>query len=212
MKGVLIKSVMLNDNLTDILIEGDSIKKIQPNIQLEQQDKNRYTIINGNNKVVLPGFINMHTHSAMTLMRGVSEDKPLLDWLDSIWRIESNLDDELVYWGTKLACLEMIKTGTTCFNDQYFRILTGSNATHQMGLRSFHPFVLLDLYDKVKAEELKRNCIMTYEESKRWSPLNKFAVAIHSMRCFINLFWRCWSNPWRYYRWFYRRSLRSIYL
>ena len=69
MKGVLIKSVMLNDNLTDILIEGDSIKKIQPNIQLEQQDKNRYTIINGNNKVVLPGFINMHTHSAMTLMR-----------------------------------------------------------------------------------------------------------------------------------------------
>ena len=117
----------------------------------------------------------------MTLKRGVSEDKPLLEWLDSIWRIEQNLDDELIYWGTKLACLEMIKTGTTCFNDQYFRIITGANATHQMGLRSFHPFVLLDMHDKDKAEELKRNCIMTYEESKRWSPLNKFAVAIHAI-------------------------------
>ncbi len=180
MNGVLIKNVKLNEILTDILIEGEKIIKISNNLSLKDSDLHKYKVINGHGKTVMPGFINMHTHSAMTLMRGISEDQPLFKWLETIWKIEANLDDELVYWGTKLACLEMIKTGTTCFNDQYFRILTSVNATHQMGLRSFQPFVILDLHDKEKAEEIKRNCIMTYEESKRWSPLNHFAIAIHS--------------------------------
>lgn len=180
MNGVLIKDVKLNGILTDILIEGENIVKIENNIGLTPKNKQSYKIVKANGKTAMPGFINMHTHSAMTLMRGISEDQPLFNWLETIWKIESNLDDELVYWGTKLACLEMIKTGTTCFNDQYFRILTSVNATLQMGLRSFQPFVILDLFDNEKAKELKRNCIITYEESKRWSPLNKFAIAIHS--------------------------------
>ena len=85
-------------------------------------------------KIAVPSLINGHTHAAMTLLRGYADDMPLKAWLEEkIWVLESKLTGEDVYWGTKLACLEMIKTGTTVFNDMYWFWEDSARAVCDMG-------------------------------------------------------------------------------
>ncbi len=94
-------------------------------------------VIDARGKIALPGLINCHTHVAMTLFRGLAEDKPLDNWLEkSIWPLEANLTWEDVYWGTLLGCVEMIKTGTTCFADMYFYEDAVAKAVEETGLRA----------------------------------------------------------------------------
>ncbi|GAB1373345.1 hypothetical protein MASR1M46_02250 [Bacteroidales bacterium] len=101
MRSVLIKNIINEGKEEDVLIIDNVIHKIDNDI-IYQADK----IIDGKGKWIIPGFINMHTHAAMTLMRGIGEDMYLKEWLENkIWPVEQKLDDELVYWGTKLACL-----------------------------------------------------------------------------------------------------------
>ena len=70
---------------------------------------------------LVPGLVNGHTHAAMTLFRGYADDLPLMEWLsEHIWPVEKRMTDEDVYWGTRLACVEMIRTGTTRFWDMYW--------------------------------------------------------------------------------------------
>ena len=90
------------------------------------------------NKIVIPGLINGHTHIPMTLLRGISDDKDLMDWLiHYIWPAEKeNVNPEFVYWGTMLGCLEMIQTGTTTFADMYFFEDDIARATQECGLRA----------------------------------------------------------------------------
>jgi len=84
----------------------------------------------------MPGLINCHTHLAMTLFRGVADDLPLVDWLEKhIWPMEKNLTPESVYYGSLLGCLEMIRTGTTCFVDMYYYEQEVARAVQQSGLR-----------------------------------------------------------------------------
>lgn len=95
------------------------------------------TEIDGRGKLALPGLINCHTHAAMTLFRGMAEDRPLDDWLKkTIWPLESRLKAEDVYAGSLLACLEMIKNGTTCFADMYFQEHMVAKAVEKSGLRA----------------------------------------------------------------------------
>ena len=80
-------------------------------------------------KIAVPGFINAHTHAAMTLLRGYADDMALMEWLsDKIWPFESHLTPEDVYYGTLLACAEMIRSGTTTFADIFpYGCRRGSN-------------------------------------------------------------------------------------
>ncbi|MCD6477146.1 MAG: amidohydrolase [Candidatus Aenigmarchaeota archaeon] len=114
----------------DILIENNKIKDIG---SFENADK----IIDCSNKIVMPGLINCHTHAAMTLFRGYGDDMNLQEWLENkIWPIEKKLDGEKIYWGSKLAIVEMIKTGTTCFNDMYFYMDKVAQACVECNIRS----------------------------------------------------------------------------
>ncbi|MEA4867937.1 MAG: amidohydrolase [Rikenellaceae bacterium] len=175
-QNILIKGVLLDGVTKDIHVKGQRIESIGNNL-----DTSATTVINGKGKAAIPGFINMHTHAAMTLMRGIGEDMTLMEWLfEKIWPTEKKLDDELVYWGTKLACLEMLKTGTTCFNDQYWNLDAAVKAAEEMGLRSVQPFVILDLNDSSKWEKIKEDCTLAWEKSKSWGALNTFAVGIHA--------------------------------
>lgn len=175
-KSILIRNITLDDKVTDIFINGDTIEKIS-----ERIDVNADKVIDGKNKTIIPGFVNMHTHAAMTLMRGIGEDMLLMDWLyKKIWPTEKKLNDEMVYWGTKLACLEMLKTGTTCFNDQYWSLSHAVKAASEMGLRSVQPFVILDLFDKERWSKIKEDCQKAYEESAGWNEINRFAIGLHS--------------------------------
>ena len=176
MSSLLIKNAIIEGIQRDVLIIGNTIEKIDGEIDYKAD-----RILNSKGKWIIPGLINMHTHAAMTLMRGIGEDMYLKEWLeDKIWPVEKRLDDELVYWGTKLACLEMVKTGTTTFNDQYWRVPAGVQAVEEAGLRSFQPFVILDLLDKSKWTQIKEDCETLYQESKSWSDLHTFAIGIHA--------------------------------
>ena len=181
MERLLIKNILCNGAQKDILIENNIISRIEDNIDITDfEGTGALRVISGEKKAVIPGLINMHTHSAMTLMRGLNEDSQLKEWLSYIWEVEPRLDEELIYWGTKLACLEMLKTGTTCFNDQYWMIDTAVKAISEMGLRSLNPYVFLDLHDQNKAENLKKECKRIFSESEKWSSLTRFAIAIHA--------------------------------
>jgi 5-methylthioadenosine/S-adenosylhomocysteine deaminase len=88
--------------------------------------------------VLIPGLINLHTHAAMTLMRGLADDLPLMTWLnDHIWPAElKHLSDAYVFDGTELAAAEMIRSGTTCFADMYFYHDVAARAARKAGLRA----------------------------------------------------------------------------
>jgi 5-methylthioadenosine/S-adenosylhomocysteine deaminase len=142
MNSILIKNaivVTLNDRRevlpeTSIFMRDGAIVSLIPKGQpLPQAD----TILDGRGKAALPGFVNAHTHAAMTLLRGYADDMELQPWLqEKIWPTEAKLQEEEVYWGTLLAAAEMLRAGVTCFNDMYFFHDAAARATHEAGMRA----------------------------------------------------------------------------
>ena len=95
---------------------------------------------------LIPGLINAHTHAAMALFRGLADDLPLMDWLQNhIWPAESQwVNSEFVHDGTQLAVAEMIRSGTTCFNDMYFFPDETARVADSVGLRAAVGLIVLD--------------------------------------------------------------------
>ncbi|MFO7710506.1 MAG: amidohydrolase [Candidatus Woesearchaeota archaeon] len=142
-----IKDVLLNGETTNILIEGTKITHIGEFRDAEE-------VIDAKGMAAIPPFINGHTHAAMTLLRGFAEDLALADWLkDHIWPLENQLTEEDVYVGARLACLEMIKTGTTFFCDMYWHSQGTIRAVNEMGIRAAVSAVFIDFFDKDTAKE-----------------------------------------------------------
>lgn len=179
METILLKGILLDGKVRDILIEGNRISTIGEEIN-PPCNGNGCKVMECRGKAAIPGFVNMHTHTAMTLTRGYNEDSRLQDWLQQIWKVEALMDEQAIYWGTKLACLEMIKTGTTTFYDQYWMIDSAVQATREMGLRSEHAFVALDLKDESRDGAIKEGMAQMYEKSSGWGELNKMSVGIHA--------------------------------
>ncbi|MCW9023326.1 MAG: TRZ/ATZ family hydrolase, partial [Gammaproteobacteria bacterium] len=104
------------------------------------------TLIKRDQHVLMPGLINAHGHAAMTLMRGLADDLPLMDWLTQhIWPAESQwVNPDFVHDGTLLACAEMLRSGTTCFNDMYFFPDEAARAVEQAGMRATIGLILID--------------------------------------------------------------------
>ena len=98
---------------------------------------NANRIIDANHNVVMPGFVNTHTHITMTLFRSYADDMNLMDWLQTkIGPAEDKLNDEISYWGALLSLCEMAKTGTVAFNDMYFHYDGVVRAIMQSGHRA----------------------------------------------------------------------------
>lgn len=179
MGKIFLKNITLDDRQVDILIEDNLISKISPTSPDPAPEGAIIEYCRG--KVALPAFINMHTHAAMTLFRGTGEDKVLEDWLDGIWAQEAKMDANFVYWGTKVACLEMMKTGTTTFNDQYWFSLQAHRAALEMGLRPVVSYVVLDRNDPSEAARQREQCQKMYEGSLRWPERSIFSMAFHAV-------------------------------
>lgn len=121
--------------------------------------------INAKGKVAVPGLINCHTHVPMTLMRGIAEDKPLNTWLkEAIWPIEAKLTPEDIYAGALLGCLEMIKSGTTCFADMYFQEEAVAKAVKESGLRAVLAEGIIEAENKALGEKMLKNSVKFAEE------------------------------------------------
>jgi 5-methylthioadenosine/S-adenosylhomocysteine deaminase len=104
------------------------------------------TIIKGENKVVLPGFVNTHTHAAMVYFRGIADDLPLTEWLKNyIWPAENKwLSPQFISDAIELACLEMLKGGVTTYNDMYFFEDSAGDSSKKIGMRAVLGCGILD--------------------------------------------------------------------
>lgn len=138
-----------------VLIEDDIIREISADLSPGDAD----IVIDGHEKLMIPGLVNTHTHLSMTLFRGVADDLPLDRWLnDHIWPMEARLSGEYCYAGALLGCAEMIKSGTTAFNDMYFFMDDVARAVDEAGLRCVLSHGMIDLGDNEKRRaELKES-------------------------------------------------------
>lgn len=119
-----------------LIIKGSKIHAIIPSKKAHEEYEAK-SVLQYTSKVVLPGFINAHTHSAMTVFRGLADDLEVMDWLNNhIWPAEKKwVSEELVYDASLLAMAEMIRCGTICFNDMYFFLGATAKATLEAGMR-----------------------------------------------------------------------------
>jgi 5-methylthioadenosine/S-adenosylhomocysteine deaminase len=102
-------------------------------------------LLNGNAMAIMPGLVNAHTHAAMTLLRGYGDDLPLMEWLQTrIWPAEASLTPDDVYWGTRLAIIEMLRSGTTHFVDMYWHAPAVARAVADAGIRATVSSVFID--------------------------------------------------------------------
>ena len=139
--GFVIKNITVvsyNDELeilenVNVAVDGEKIAYLGT----EMPDLSGYDVINGEGKTLLPGLVNAHTHTPMTLLRSYADDMALHTWLyEHIFKIEAKMDSEDIYWGSQLAMLEMIAGGTTCFADMYYFMDRVAEATAQSGLKA----------------------------------------------------------------------------
>ena len=120
-----------------LAIKGDTITAVGPEKELSPLESTAREILDAQGGAVLPGLINTHTHAAMTLFRGLADDLPLKTWLEEIiFPAESRfVNPDSVYWGSLLACAEMILSGTTTCADGYFCMDGSVKAMDESGMR-----------------------------------------------------------------------------
>ncbi|KAI0565332.1 TRZ/ATZ family protein [Gracilaria domingensis] len=127
--------IVSHGKILDILPSQEADEKYNPTERVERP-----------NSIILPGLINAHTHSGMTVMRGRADDQPLLKWLhETVWPIEQAMacEEEFCEDGALLAAAEMIRGGVTCFSDMYFFPAAGVKAALRAGIRAVIGIVFL---------------------------------------------------------------------
>lgn len=164
----------IEDNV-DILIEDSYIKNIQKNITDDEAQK-----VNLNGKVVMPGFINTHAHVPMSLFKESVDGYLLQDWLEKkIWPIEDKLTSDDIYKYSKITFDEMINTGTTCINDQYFNTEDIIKAANDKKIRIELTRTLMDSdgNGKQRLDELK----YILDKYSDYNPNITFNVGVHGL-------------------------------
>jgi 5-methylthioadenosine/S-adenosylhomocysteine deaminase len=134
-------------------------------------------------KVLLPGFVNLHTHAAMTLLRGYADDLPLMRWLqEHIWPAEAKfMSPQFVRDGTLLAAWEMLSGGITCFNDMYFFPEAAAEAVVEAGMRAVLGITVIEFptaYAADASDSLNKG--LAARDNWREEPLLRFALAPHA--------------------------------
>ncbi|MDD5369974.1 MAG: amidohydrolase [Anaerolineaceae bacterium] len=132
-------------------------------------------------KVVLPGLINTHGHWAMTLFRGLVDDRPLEAWLDTIWKVERSFTSpENVEAGSRLAMLEMIRSGTTCAADMYWQFRTTTEAARQAGFRMVNGPAFTEIVGFQGQRSVEYDGALEYLDRYRDDPLVHLCIQTHS--------------------------------
>jgi 5-methylthioadenosine/S-adenosylhomocysteine deaminase len=154
---ILIKNVdIITSQENNMFISNGFIGVVDGNIaKLTQKEEDILDfspdkVIDGKKMIAMPGLVNAHTHSPMTILRNYADDLPLEDWLfHHIFPVEAKLTDEDIYWGSVLGIAEMIKSGTTSFADMYYFVDKTAKAVIESGMRanlslSAYPFTFKD--------------------------------------------------------------------
>lgn len=139
-------------------------------------------VIDGKGMLLCPPMVNGHTHAAMTLFRSFGDDMPLMEWLETrIWPAEAKLVPEDVYWGTRLACVEMIRAGTTKFVDMYWHGAEAAAAVRDSGLRALVSSVIIDKLDPARGEALRPEVLEVLDRLGEAGPSVAPSLGPHSI-------------------------------
>ena len=175
-KTLLIKNAVINDLKRDVLISDGRFTRIEQNID-DTSDK----IIDAEGKFLVPSLKNGHTHAAMSPLRGYGDDMKLGPWLEEkIWPAEAKLTPVDIYWGTRFAALEMIRSGTTFCNDMYYSQGMSQKAFIDSKIKSASGPACFDFFDTARAEKMKKECISTLEDFTV-TQNNSICISVHSI-------------------------------
>ena len=168
----------LDGQSVGLRVEDGVIAELGPQVTAKNGDE----IVDGTGCAVLPGLVNGHTHAAMTLFRGYGSDLPLMEWLETrIWPAEARLTDDDVYWGTRLACLEMIRSGTVRFWDMYWRPTAVARAAQDAGLRAIVGMPFIDGLDAAQGERQRPEVLASLDEVTESGPLIAPSLTPHGI-------------------------------
>jgi 5-methylthioadenosine/S-adenosylhomocysteine deaminase len=165
-----------------LAIDKGRIVDLLPHVEALQRFRARENVhLPG--QVLLPGLVNLHTHAAMTLLRGYADDLPLMAWLSKhIWPAEARyVGPDFVYTGTLLACAEMLRGGITTFNDMYFFPQAAAAAARQSGMRAALGLVVLEFptnYATDADDYLAKG--LAFRDACKGDPLLSFCLAPHA--------------------------------
>ena len=141
MSALAVTGAELDGETVGIRCEDGLIAELGPGVEPREGDE----LIDAAGLRLVPPLVNGHTHAAMTLLRGYGDDRPLMEWLEKwIWPAEAKLEPEDVYWGTRLACVEMIRSGTSRFFDMYWHAAQTARAAEDSGLRLVATTAVID--------------------------------------------------------------------
>jgi len=164
-----------------LLVKDGRIAAVLPSTEADNWRCRERVALPGH--VLIPGLVNLHTHAAMTLLRGYADDLPLMDWLNQhIWPAEQrHACHDFVRDGTLLACLEMLSGGITCFNDMYFFAEAAVAAATQAGMRIAAGLILVDFPTSYAADPdgyLQKG--LALRDAWLDNPLVSFCLAPHA--------------------------------
>ena len=165
-----------------VAVRDGKIEAVLPATEAHQRFRS-YDAIVLDEHVLIPGLVNTHTHAAMTLMRGLADDLPLMRWLEEhIWPAEKrHISPEFVRDGTLLACAEMLRGGITCFNDMYFFPDAALESALEAGMRSSHGIIVIEFpsaYAADAADYLRKG--LELRDRYRDESLASFTLAPHA--------------------------------
>jgi 5-methylthioadenosine/S-adenosylhomocysteine deaminase len=171
-----VENALLDGERVDMRCEDGVIAALGNDIEAQPGDET----IDANGAHLLPPLVNGHTHAAMTLFRGSGGDLPLMPWLEEkIWPIEAKLSEEDVYWGARLACAEMLRSGTTRFWDMYWHPAATARAVADAGMRATIGAPLFDLNGS--PEKLRESAQRSLEQLADCGPEITPALAPHAI-------------------------------
>ena len=154
-----ITGALLAGERVTLRADNGLIVEIGPGVQPQPGDE----LLDAAGAILVAPLINGHTHAAMTLFRGYGDDLPLMRWLrERIWPVERRLEPEDVYWGTRLACLEMIRNGTASFWDMYWHPTAAARAVRDAGMRSTVAAPLIDVDGS--SEQMREAALQSLDE------------------------------------------------
>jgi 5-methylthioadenosine/S-adenosylhomocysteine deaminase len=174
--SLAVTGAKLDGATVGVRCEEGKIAALGPEVAAQPGDET----IDAGGAHLVPPLVNGHTHAAMTLFRGSGGDLPLMPWLEErIWPVEAKLEAEDVYWGARLACAEMIRSGTSRFWDMYWQPEATARAVEETGMRATIGAPLIDLggdHDK-----LRDSALCSLDALAQFGPLISPALAPHAI-------------------------------
>jgi 5-methylthioadenosine/S-adenosylhomocysteine deaminase len=173
--------------ITNALLDGEPvalraaegrIAALGPGVAPEPGDE----VLDAGGRALVGGLVNGHTHAAMTLFRSFGDDLPLMEWLQTkIWPAEAKLTEDDVYWGTRLACIEMIRSGTVKFFDMYWQSVAAGRAVVDSGMRAVLTPPIFDGLDASTAAPVRAEALAALDGLAELGPRVEPSVGPHAI-------------------------------